>query len=154
MKFQLQLHCSTVQYLSNDSSFSALDLILKKSWGFYYIREYRLTRIRNPFMETCLQLKKSISAQKFELATDSNMHSQFIKELNEYEILASIFRCHTHQHFSTDVSFRALDLILKKPWGFRHKFGILSWKHVGDQKILAQSSKNWSQPLISIGIPE
>ena len=56
----------------------------------------------------------------------------------------------THEDLSIDVSITNVGLILTKLWWFlflgcgqtdRHGFGILTWKHLGTQKISTQSSK-------------
>ena len=52
--------------------------------------------------------------------------------------------CSTHEDLSIDVSITNVGLILTKPRWFlldSHSFGILTWKHVGTQKISTQSSK-------------
>ena len=57
--------------------------------------------------------------------------------------------CSTRKDLSIDVSITNVGLILTKPgWFFflgvrtdRHGFGILTWKHVGTQKISTQISK-------------
>ena len=58
--------------------------------------------------------------------------------------------CSTREDLFIDVSITNVGLILTKLWWFlfsgygqtdRHGFGILTWKHVGTQKILTQSSK-------------
>ena len=58
--------------------------------------------------------------------------------------------CSTREDLSIDVSITNVGLILTKLWWFlfsgygqtdRHGFGILTWKHVGTQKISTQSSK-------------
>ena len=62
--------------------------------------------------------------------------------------------CSTREDLSIDVSFTNVGLISTKLWWLlfsgcgqmdrrtdRHGFGILTWKHVGTQKISTQSSK-------------
>ena len=58
--------------------------------------------------------------------------------------------CSTREDLSIDVSITNVGLILTKLWWYlfsgcgqtdRHGFGIVTWKHVGTQKISTQSSK-------------
>ena len=76
-----------------------------------------------------------------------NSISIFLKKI---KFLTSHAIASTREDLSIDVSITNVGLILTKLWWFlfsgygrtdRHGFGILTWKHVGTQKISTQSSK-------------
>ena len=108
--------CSTREDLSIDVSITNLELILTKLWWF--------------------QLFVTIKS-KFEFQT-------FWKKIQIF----GFPWCSIREDLSIDVSIINVGLILTKPGWFlflgygqmdRHGFGILTWKHVGTQKISTQN---------------
>ena len=118
--------CSTREDLSADESITYVGLILTKP-GRIFSRH--TTRGR----------QNSISSI-----------SNFLKKFH----ISGFPWCSTREDLSIDVSITNVGLILTKLWGFLFSgygqmdgqtdwqgFGILTWKHVGTQKISTQSSK-------------
>ena len=75
-----------------------------------------------------------------------NSISNFLKKFHIFGFPC----CSTREDLSIDVPITNVGLILTKLWWYlfsgcgqkdRHGFGILTWKHVGTQKISTQSSK-------------
>ena len=90
------------------------------------------------------ELKKKTSQTKYKSKFNFNYFEKTNKQIFMFPC------CSTREDLSIDVSITNVGLILTKLWWFlfsgygqtdRHGFGILTWKHVGTQKISTQSSK-------------
>ena len=160
--------CSTREDLSIDVSITNVGMILTKLWWFQLFAKsqnsnFELFWKKNPIFgfswcSTRENLSIDVSITNVGLIlTKLRWLQLLVKSQNSnFELFWKknpIFGfpcCSTREDFSIDVSITNVGLILTKLWWYlfsgcgqtdRHGFGILTWKHVGTQKISTQSSK-------------